>query len=144
MGARLPRGAYTWPPMKRALLAGAVAVVLAAGCSNPREGGATASEVPVPDFVPPCDQVFVAGNIIDRQTFGDACRTADDDLMVPRPAVVDCTDGRELVWNDLAWGYVGDAMQLFDPNEDEKVPVDEALDCLESSAQPGQGGSPPS
>jgi hypothetical protein len=117
--------------MKRASLAGVI-VVLAGACSNAQGGdGRSATEIPVPDSLAPCDEVFVAGAIVDRQTFGDACRSADDELVVPRPSIVECNDGRELVWNDIAWGYVGDAMQLWEADETDRVPIDEALECVQ-------------
>lgn len=126
--------------MNRALLAG-VAVILAAGCASTGGGGQVSSEIPVPDFLPRCDEIFVGGGIVDRQTFGDACRSADDDLVVPRPAVVECDDGRELVWNDLAWGYVGEGMQVWEAEEEDRVPVDQAMECIGSPAPAGQAPS---
>lgn len=138
LGYRQTTGLYTPFPMNRALLPGVILVLAAAGCANSASEGESASEIPVPSSLPRCDEIFARGNIIDRQTFGDSCRGADDELVVPRPAVVDCQDGRELVWNDLAWGFVGDGMQMWEPEEEERVPVDQALSCLEAPAPAGQ------
>jgi hypothetical protein len=126
---------YTRQLMKRVVLAGVLAVALSAtACSNSPEPAETSSQVPIPESIPRCEEVFVGGELVDPQTFGNACRSTDDQLTVPRPAVLTCEDGRSLMWNDLAWGYEGDAMQLWEPNATVKVPSDEALRCLGNSA----------
>jgi hypothetical protein len=118
--------------MKRASLAGVI--LLAAACSNAQGSGQSATQVQVPENLVPCNEFFVAGAVVDRQTFGDACRSEDDDLVVPRPAVVECNDGRVLVWNDIAWGYVGEGMQVWEADQTDRVPIDEALECLQGRA----------
>lgn len=120
--------------MKRVLLAGVFFAVMAAvGCSNSTTSVETATESPVPEEIPPCDEVFAAGNMVDPATFGNACRTGDDELAVPRPSVLACQDGRTLMWNDLAWGYEGGTMQLWG-DAVVKVPSDQALGCLRQTS----------
>jgi hypothetical protein len=123
--------------MKGVLLAGVAAVVFSAGaCSNATNNqGESATEIPLPDELPLCSEVYAAGNVVELATFGDACRADDDTMSVPRPAHLTCSDGRELLWNEYAWGYKDTAMQLWEPEEVEKVPTDEALECLQQ--EPG-------
>jgi hypothetical protein len=125
--------------MKRAWLAGVAAVALsAAACSNADNQGETATEIPLPEELPLCSDIYAAGNVIELATFGDACRTEDDTMVVPRPGIVNCTDGRQLMWNDYAWGFKDTPMQLWDPDDPDKVPTDQALGCVQS--EPVQTG----
>jgi hypothetical protein len=129
--------------MKRVVLAGVVLVVAAAAaCSSPTTEAETSSEVPLPDGLAACNEIFVDGNPVDPATFGNACRTADDRLAVPRPAVLTCQDNRKLLWNDYAWGYEGTPMRLWPADTTNKVPVEETQRCLGDSAEaPPSGGS---
>jgi len=120
--------------MKRALLLGGMVLVLAAtACTNQRGEAETATELPPPEGLPACDEVFVEDQTIDRATFADACRTGDE-MAVPRPVQFSCQDGRTFVWNDYAFGYVGEPMTLVDDEDDRSVPVQESLRCLGTPA----------
>jgi hypothetical protein len=125
---------YTRWLMKRVVLAGVLLVaVSAAACSDPRGESQSSTEIPVPDGLPACDEIFAPGNLIDPATFGDGCRTADDQLQVPRPAVLDCQDGPALMWNDYAWGFEGQPMTMWPANDRQKVPTEQAQACLGTS-----------
>lgn len=124
--------------MKRALLVGGIVLALSAACTNQRGETETATRLPPPEELPQCDEVFVEDQTIDRATFADACRSGDD-MAVPRPVQFTCADGRTFVWNDFAWGYVGEPMNLVPEDEDRSAPVQEAMRCLGPGATAGQG-----
>jgi hypothetical protein len=132
--------------MKRALLVGGIVLVMAAtACTNRRGQTETSTQLPPPENMRRCDEVFVEGQTIDRGTFTDACRTGDE-MAVPRPVQFECEDGRTFVWNDFAWGYVGEPMTLVVDPDDRSAPVQEAMSCLGSgaeSAAAGGGQTPP-
>lgn len=121
--------------MKRATLLGArgavvaALVALAASCTNSRTQGEAASAVPLPDDLPACSELFQEGKTIDEAEFVKACKTVDEEIAVPRPVKLTCHDDSKLLWNDYAWGYVGQPMQLFDANATVKMPTEEALEC---------------
>ena len=50
--------------------------------------------------------------------------------MSPRPVRIECTDGRELLFNDLAWGYFGGPMTLTARDDPSKMPEAEVDACL--------------
>jgi hypothetical protein len=79
--------------------------------------------------MPACSEEFQQGKTIEEANFGRACRSQEDELIVPRYVRLECADDTTLVWNDFAWGYVGQPMQLFDPNAASRIPADEALAC---------------
>lgn len=129
--------------MKRALgIVGLVAsVALGAGCSNARSEGETANSVPLPEEMPPCSEQFQQGKTIEEASFGKACRTEGDELEVPRFVRLECADDRTLVWNEWAWGYVGQPMELFDQSASVRMPTEQALACRADATEitlPGQ------
>jgi hypothetical protein len=130
--------------MKRALgiVALVASVALGTGCGSPRNQGESGNAVPLPDGMPLCSEQFQEGKTIEVADFGRACRTAADELDVPRFARLSCSDDRTLVWNDYAWGYVGGPMRLFSEDASVHIPTDEALVCRENVASevPGQAG----
>src|SRR4029453_17582432 len=116
-------------------VAALVAVVaLASGCSNLRRDSESANAVPLPEDMPLCSDQFQEGRTIEEATFGQACRSESDELVVPRYVRLQCADQRTLVWNDFAWGYVGQPMTLFDPNAVVRIPTDPAVNCRVNAA----------
>lgn len=106
-----------------------VALALAgAGCSADSGDTPSASSVP-PRDMPACADIYVAGAVIDNQNFGLAC-VQNETIVSPRPVHIDCTDGRELLFNDLAWGYFGGPMTLTPEDDPSKMPEAEVDACL--------------
>jgi hypothetical protein len=127
--------------MKRALTTGvavALAAVLAAGCSKAGNDAPTANRTALPEDMPKCADVFVTGKTVERDTFGQACKGENDQLVVPLPVKLSCTDGKVLLWNDFAWGYVDDQMTVFSSTDTQRQPVDEATKCLQNTGDDGK------
>jgi hypothetical protein len=127
--------------MKRALTTGvavAVAALLAVGCSKVGSDTPTANRTALPADMAKCSDIFVTGKTVERKAFGQACKGDNDQLVVPLPVKLDCTDGRVLLWNDYAWGYVDDQMTVFSSSDTQRQPVDEATKCLENSGATGR------
>jgi len=126
--------------MKGTGTAVALVAVLAAGCGG--DSGATPSASSVaPNDMPACEEIYVEGAEITNETFGLAC-VKDQDLLSPRPIRIDCSDGRELLFNDLAWGYFGETMTITPDDDPSKMPqeaVDECLEPAPGGASAGQG-----
>ncbi len=119
--------------MKRTGTAAALALLVAVGCSG--EGGETPSASSVaPTDLPACEEVYVDGVEISNDTFGLAC-VQGEDLVSPRPVRLECSDGRTLVFNDLAWGYDGEPMTLTPEDDPSKMPEAEVDECV----APGPG-----
>lgn len=108
-----------------AALAGAVAL---AGCAGDSAASPSGSSV-VPTDLPACEDVYVEGAVIDNENFGLAC-TRGDELLSPRPVRLECKDGRELLFNELAWGYFGEGMHITPEDDPSKVPEAEVDECL--------------
>lgn len=110
--------------------------VVATACSV-GEGGATAASSSVlPSDIVRCSEIYVDGEPVTREEFGVACTTNTDDLISTRPIRITCDDGRELWWNDIAWGFVDAPMKRWSGDATTKVPW-EALDQCQ-----GAPGSP--
>jgi len=109
-------------------------LVTGAGCAADSTDTPSASSVP-PNDMPACADVYVDGKAIDA-TFGLAC-VKDEVIVSPRPVRIECGDGRELVFNDLAWGYEGDAMTTTADDDPSKMPQAAVDTCLE----PPPGGT---
>jgi hypothetical protein len=120
------------------IVAGVVALVLVSGvgCAADSAETPSASSVP-PNDMPACDEVYVEGATIGRDNMGKAC-VQNDEILSPRPVRIECTDGRELTFNDLAWGYEGEPMTLTPPDDPSKMPESEVDACV---APPEGGGS---
>jgi hypothetical protein len=112
------------------MIAGVVAALAlaGAGCSADSGGTPSASSVP-PQDMPDCSDIYAAGAVIDNQNFGVAC-VQNEQIVSPRPVHIECTDGRELLFNDLAWGYFGGPMTLTAPDDPSKTPEAELDACL--------------
>jgi hypothetical protein len=100
----------------------------AAGCGGDSAETPSASSVP-PNDMPPCEEIYAEGAEIANETFGLAC-VLGDQLVSPRPVRLDCTDGRKLWFNDLAWGYVGEGMTLTAADDPSKMPEGAVDECL--------------
>lgn len=118
----------------------ALVVVLAAACSGAEGETPSASSVP-PNDMPACEDIYKEGAVIDNETFGLAC-VKGDELISPRPVRIECTDGDELLFNDLAWGYYGDAMTITPDDDPSKMPESAVDECLDPEA-PGATTSLP-
>jgi hypothetical protein len=121
--------------MKRALgtIAALASLALATSCSNAPGDGESANTVPVPHDMPLCSEQFQQGKTIEEPSFGQACRSETDELVVPRPVRLSCADDTTLVWNNFAWGYVGQPMALFNASATTRVPTEQALACRENT-----------
>ena len=106
----------------------AALVLAGAGCSADGADTPSASSVP-PNDMPACSDVYVEGAVIDNANFGLAC-VQDERIVSPRPVRLECTDGNELVFNDLAWGYHGQPMTLTPEDDPSKMPEAEVDTCL--------------
>lgn len=114
--------------MKRAWLVAGI-VVLCAACSRGTEAE-DAARAALPEDLPACDDLFKNGDPVLKDQFGLACRNSADELEVPRYASVTCVEGgSDLMWNSRAWGYDGQAMTLWSPDEI-KMPTAEILECM--------------
>lgn len=122
--------------MKRTVVVASLVATLAAGCSSSTASPGASSSVP-PNDIPECSDIYVEGKKIETSEFGVACITATGELVTPVPAKITCEDESELVWNDLAWGYVGGSMTLIPDDEPTKMPQREIDGCVE--AEPGLG-----
>jgi hypothetical protein len=123
--------------MKRALTLGAaaaLAAVLAGGCSKAGGDEQSATRVPLPEDMPACADLFANGKTVERDTFGEACKGEDGELAVPRPVTFECTDGRVLLWNKYAWGYVDEPMTVIQAAVNDKEPVDASMECLKQGS----------
>ena len=113
------------------------AIVVGAGCARGGSGGEDLAEtVPPVEGTAACEEVFAAGNAIDRATFGEVCSRGEE-MVVSRPVRLECTDDRILTWNEFAWGYEGQPMTLLDPEAasgDDELPFDEMIQCLQVDA----------
>jgi hypothetical protein len=121
--------------MRRTGAVVSLVLVLASGgaaCSSDDGSTPTASSVP-PNDMPPCDEVYVQGAEITNENFGLAC-VLGEALISPRPVRIECTDGRELLFNDLAWGYFGEGMTLTPFDDPSKMPEREVDHCLAPAA----------
>lgn len=124
-----PRRAYHAALMRLTATAATIALAVAVGCSADSGAVPSASSVP-PNDMPACEEIYVDGAEISNDNFGLAC-VKGDDLISPRPARIECTDGRELLFNDLAWGFFGEGMQLTPDDDPSKMPVEAVDECLE-------------
>jgi hypothetical protein len=115
--------------------AAVLALLGAAGCTSDTAETPSASSV-VPDDIQACDEIYVEGEVIDNETFGLACLQGEE-LISPRPVNLECTDGRTLVFNDLAWGYYGEGMTRTPDDDPSKMPETAVDECL----APGPGGA---
>lgn len=79
--------------------------------------------------MPACSEVYVEGAVIDNQNFGLAC-VQGETIVSPWPVRLECSDGNELLFNDLAWGYFGQPMTLTPEDDPSKMPEAAVDDCL--------------
>jgi hypothetical protein len=123
-------GAYNPPAMGRSGVASLVVVLAvgAAACAGDTAETPSASSVP-PNDMPPCDEVYTEGAEITNESFGLAC-VQSGAVVSPRPVRLECTDGRELLFNDLAWGYFGQGMTLTPADDPSKMPEAAVDECL--------------
>ena len=129
--------------MKRASTLGAavaVAAALVSGCSKAGGDEQSATRAALPEDMPVCSELFANGKTVELDTFGEACKGDDGELAVPRPVRLECTDGRVLLWNDYAWGYVDEPMTLIEAGVNDKEPVDQSMECLKQAGGGAAGG----
>jgi hypothetical protein len=122
--------------MKRTGTAALLALLAAAGCSSSDSGATPSASSVAPTDMPACEDIYVEGEVIDNERFGLAC-VKGEELVSPRPVRLECTDGRELVFNDLAWGYFGEGMTLIPEDDPSKMPETAVDECLVA----GPGGT---
>lgn len=68
-----------------------------------------------------CSKVFADGAPVDTADWDVPCTRKDGTIEVYGAAINRCTDGRTLVWNDEAWGYVGETWHRYPLNAAEQV-----------------------
>ncbi|HET6953184.1 MAG TPA: hypothetical protein VFI47_22570 [Acidimicrobiales bacterium] len=122
----------------RSRIVAAVALALAAaasavGCSTGEASPVASSSVP-PQDLPACEEIYKQGAKVEVP-FGIAC-VKDGKLISPQPTDLECTDGRRLLYNDLAWGFLGDVMTLTPDDDVSKAPENAVDECLSPSAVP--------
>ena len=119
--------------MKRSGIGFAVVLLVAVGCSGEDSGTPAASSV-APTDLPTCEEVYAEGAEIVERDFGLACIRGEE-LLSPRPVRLECSDGRILLFNDLAWGYEGETMTVTPEDDPSKMPEAAVDDCM--AATPG-------
>ena len=120
------------------MLAGALLLALAAtGCSSDSASPVASSSVP-PDDLPACDTIYKDGAKVEDAKFALAC-VKNDQVVSPVPVSLECSDKRQLRYNDLAWGYVGEGMTMIPQDDPSKVPEEAVSACL----APGPDGEFP-
>jgi hypothetical protein len=112
----------------------AVSLVLAlagggAACGGDGGGGTPSASSVAPIGIQACEEIYVSGAEITNDNFGVACVDGGT-LVSPRPVRLDCTDGRRLFFNDLAWGFFGEGMTLTRPDDPSKMPEAAVDECL--------------
>jgi hypothetical protein len=107
------------------------------GCSGSSASPIASSSVP-PKDLPQCSDIYKAGAEVTDAKFGLAC-VKNDQVVSPRPVKLECSDGRQLRYNDLAWGYVSEKMTLTPDDDPSKTPEEAVKACL----APGPGGRSP-
>ena len=119
------------------MIAGVVAALAlgGVGCSSDDGGSPAASSVPPQGFTA-CEEIYVQGAVVNDDTFGLAC-VKNDVIVSPRPVRLDCSDGKQLLFNDLAWGYEGEPMTITEEDDPSKMPEAEVDACL----APGAGSA---
>ena len=50
---------------------------------------------------------------------------------------ITCENRQKLYWNDLAWGFLNDAMTMTPPEQKDKTPVDALEQCLAEAPAAG-------
>lgn len=142
MRREAPVRAYAASVMKRTgvVVVLVVALAAAAGCGS-GEGVSVASSSVPPQDIPACSEIFEKGKKIEDREFRKACVTDAGDLISSWPVELTCEDDRELRWNDLAWGYVGEAMTLTPEDDPSKMPTEAVDECL-AGATTESAGSP--
>ena len=112
------------------MIAGVVAALALAGVGCGADSGAdpAASSVP-PQGFKACEEVYAPGAVVNDDTFGLAC-VKDGVIESPSPVRLECSDGDQLFFNDLAWGYEGEPMTLVDEDDPSKLPEAEVDACL--------------
>ena len=108
------------------------ALAVAAGCSGTDASPVASSSVP-PQDLPACADIYKEGAKVESR-FGIAC-IRDDELVSPQPVKLECSDGRSLYYNDLAWGFLGDVMTLTPEDDVSKAPEAAVDECLAPSGQ---------
>jgi hypothetical protein len=119
---------------------GLAVLLLVAGTACSADVGASVPSSSVaPADIPPCDEVYTEGKEVTRDDFGDACTTTAEELIAPRPVRIECEDDRQLLWNDLAWGYLNEGMTLIPEDQVTKLPEEALADCLAGPGSQGLG-----
>ncbi|HLM64277.1 MAG TPA: hypothetical protein VK306_08265 [Acidimicrobiales bacterium] len=128
--------------MGRTAIAAAVLAAAAAsvGCSSGGDRTVASNSVPPAD-IPACSDIYTEGQKVTSGDFGQACLAASGDLLTPLPIRIDCEDDRNLLWNDLAWGYLDGPMTLTPEDQATKIPQEELAECL--GGDPEAAGRPP-
>src|SRR4029453_5519307 len=80
------------------------------GCGSDSASPIASSSVP-PKDLPACSAIYKEGAQVTHARFGLAC-VKNERVLSPRPVRLECSDGRQLRYNDLAWGYVSEKMTL--------------------------------
>jgi hypothetical protein len=104
------------------------AAAAASGCTAESASPVASSSI-VPQDIPPCSDLYKAGAMVEDRSFGLAC-VQGDQLLTPVPVRIECVDGRQLRYNDLAWGFVSEPMTLTDEDDPSKAPEDAVNECI--------------
>jgi hypothetical protein len=118
--------------MRRGIL-GALGLAVAAsaaasGCTAESSSPVASSSI-VPQDIPPCEEIYQAGTVVEDSSFGEACMRGDE-LLTPVPVRIECVDGRQLRYNDLAWGFVSEPMTLTPEDDPSKAPEEAVDECI--------------
>ena len=135
-----PVRAYAASVMKRTgvVVVLVAALAAAAGCGSGVGISVASSSVP-PQDIPGVQRDIRERQEIEDPEFRKACVTDAGDLVSSWPVELTCEDDRELRWNDLAWGYVGEAMTLTPEDDPSKMPTEAVDECLAGTTTESAG-----
>ena len=106
----------------------AVLATVASGCTTESASPVASSSI-VPQDIPPCSDIYKAGAVVEDGAFGVACMQGEQ-LVTPVPVRIECVDGRQLLYNELAWGFVSEPMTLTPEDDPSKAPEDAVNECI--------------
>ena len=78
---------------------------------------------------PDCEDFYEDGATTTDEMDGTMCKRADGELFVPGTARRTCTDGREVMWNDEGWGFLGEPWHRHADDTSRVPPANTMADC---------------
>lgn len=131
------------PAIRRVLILSVCLAVLVTGCGGDGDGTGVRDdqgsieitpedlmeEIGRQEDAPDCDDFYRDGATTTDEMDGTLCKRADGELFVPGTARRTCTDGREVMWNDEGWGFLGESWQRHSDQTSKSPPQDVLDEC---------------